>query len=143
MHAFGMYNYLHCDSWYQDSVYYIDNLGRIMNLKVMLVRKKYIILWFSNKFDLQFSLWFWCPEYWYTHTFHIWSLVSSLCKPPFLFNSILIFFPFFLLLTCIYSPPLPPVTATLMNWYNYSCLLSLREVLSPTMKVDLSDFPFS
>lgn len=36
MHAFGMYNYLHCDSWYQDSVYYIDNLGRIMNLKVML-----------------------------------------------------------------------------------------------------------
>ncbi|XP_046320678.1 nudC domain-containing protein 1 isoform X1 [Marmota monax] len=36
MHAFGMYNYLHCDSWYQDSVYYIDNLGRIMNLTVML-----------------------------------------------------------------------------------------------------------
>ncbi|XP_049629843.1 nudC domain-containing protein 1 [Suncus etruscus] len=36
MHAFGMYNYLHCDSWYQDSVYYIDNLGRIMNLAVML-----------------------------------------------------------------------------------------------------------
>lgn len=41
MHAFGMYNYLHCDSWYQDSVYYVDNLGRIMNLTVMLVRKKY------------------------------------------------------------------------------------------------------
>lgn len=36
MHAFGMYNYLHCDSWNQDSVYYIDNLGRIMNLTVML-----------------------------------------------------------------------------------------------------------
>ncbi|XP_006830708.1 PREDICTED: nudC domain-containing protein 1 [Chrysochloris asiatica] len=36
MNAFGMYNYLHCDSWYQDSVYYIDNLGRIMNLTVML-----------------------------------------------------------------------------------------------------------
>ncbi|XP_038411272.1 nudC domain-containing protein 1 isoform X4 [Canis lupus baileyi] len=36
MHAFGMYNYLHCDSWYQDSVYYIDNLGRVMNLTVML-----------------------------------------------------------------------------------------------------------
>ncbi|XP_004640149.1 nudC domain-containing protein 1 [Octodon degus] len=36
MHAFGMYNYLHCDSWYQDSVYYIDSLGRIMNLTVML-----------------------------------------------------------------------------------------------------------
>lgn len=46
MHAFGMYNYLHCDSWYQDSVYYIDNLGRIMNLAVMLVRKKYIVLGF-------------------------------------------------------------------------------------------------
>lgn len=39
MHAFGMYNYLHCDSWYQDSVYYIDTLGRIMNLTVMLVRE--------------------------------------------------------------------------------------------------------
>ncbi|XP_019654694.1 nudC domain-containing protein 1 isoform X3 [Ailuropoda melanoleuca] len=37
MHAFGMYNYLHCDSWYQDSVYYIDNLGRVMNLTVMLI----------------------------------------------------------------------------------------------------------
>ncbi|XP_008849717.1 nudC domain-containing protein 1 [Nannospalax galili] len=36
MHAFGMYNYLHCDAWYQDSVYYIDSLGRIMNLTVML-----------------------------------------------------------------------------------------------------------
>ncbi|XP_059103462.1 nudC domain-containing protein 1 isoform X2 [Peromyscus eremicus] len=36
MHAFGMYNYLHCDAWYQDSVYYIDNLGRIMNLTVVL-----------------------------------------------------------------------------------------------------------
>ncbi|XP_055482679.1 nudC domain-containing protein 1 isoform X3 [Psammomys obesus] len=36
MHAFGMYNYLHYDVWYQDSVYYIDNLGRIMNLTVML-----------------------------------------------------------------------------------------------------------
>uniref|UniRef100_A0A8C0C784 NudC domain-containing protein 1 n=1 Tax=Balaenoptera musculus TaxID=9771 RepID=A0A8C0C784_BALMU len=36
MHAFGMYNYLHCDSWYQDSVYYVDNVGRIMNLTVML-----------------------------------------------------------------------------------------------------------
>ena len=46
MHAFGMYNYLHCDPWYQDSVYYIDNLGRIMNLTVMLVRKRSIILGF-------------------------------------------------------------------------------------------------
>ncbi|XP_007932959.1 nudC domain-containing protein 1 [Orycteropus afer afer] len=36
MHAFGMYNYLHSDSWYQDSVYYVDILGRIMKLTVML-----------------------------------------------------------------------------------------------------------
>ncbi|XP_058524532.1 nudC domain-containing protein 1 isoform X2 [Ochotona princeps] len=36
MHAFGMFNYLHCDSWNQDSVYYIDTLGRIMTLTVML-----------------------------------------------------------------------------------------------------------
>nr|XP_004661446.1 nudC domain-containing protein 1 [Jaculus jaculus] len=36
MHAFGMYNYLHCDPWCQDSVYFIDSLGRIMNLSVML-----------------------------------------------------------------------------------------------------------
>uniref|UniRef100_A0A4W2BS43 Uncharacterized protein n=1 Tax=Bos indicus x Bos taurus TaxID=30522 RepID=A0A4W2BS43_BOBOX len=47
--AFGMCNYLHCDSWYQDSVYSIDNLGRMMNSKVMLVRKKSSILGFSNK----------------------------------------------------------------------------------------------
>ncbi|KAB0360192.1 hypothetical protein FD754_004348 [Muntiacus muntjak] len=55
MHAFGMYNYLHCDSWYQDSVYSTDNLGRIMNSKVMLVRKKSLVLGFSNKFHSQFS----------------------------------------------------------------------------------------
>ncbi|KAM4865114.1 nudC domain-containing protein 1 [Thomomys bottae] len=36
MCAFGMYNYLYHDSWNEDSVYYIDNLGRIMNLTVML-----------------------------------------------------------------------------------------------------------
>ena len=51
MHAFGMYNYLHSDSWYQDSVYYIDNLGRVMNLTVMLVRKIPVIRGFSNKSD--------------------------------------------------------------------------------------------
>ncbi|XP_067323431.1 nudC domain-containing protein 1 [Anolis sagrei] len=34
MRAFGMYNYLHLDSWYQDSVYYVDQLGRVMNLSV-------------------------------------------------------------------------------------------------------------
>uniref|UniRef100_A0A8D0F9Q6 Uncharacterized protein n=1 Tax=Strix occidentalis caurina TaxID=311401 RepID=A0A8D0F9Q6_STROC len=37
MRAFGMYNYLHLDSWYQDNVYYVDQFGRVMNLSVTLV----------------------------------------------------------------------------------------------------------
>ncbi|KAJ7338053.1 hypothetical protein JRQ81_010579, partial [Phrynocephalus forsythii] len=36
MRAFGMYNYLHLDLWYQDNVYYVDQLGRVMNLSVTL-----------------------------------------------------------------------------------------------------------
>ncbi|XP_068789234.1 nudC domain-containing protein 1 isoform X1 [Struthio camelus] len=36
MRAFGMYNYLHLDSWYQDNVYYIDQFGRVMNVSVTL-----------------------------------------------------------------------------------------------------------
>ncbi|XP_071410077.1 nudC domain-containing protein 1 [Pithys albifrons albifrons] len=36
MRAFGMYNYLHLDSWYQDNVYYVDQFGRVMNLSVTL-----------------------------------------------------------------------------------------------------------
>lgn len=40
MRAFGMYNYLHLDSWYQDNVYYVDQFGRVMNLSVTLVRIK-------------------------------------------------------------------------------------------------------
>ncbi|XP_060099299.1 nudC domain-containing protein 1 [Heteronotia binoei] len=36
MRAFGMYNYLQLDSWHQDNVYYIDQLGRVMNLSVAL-----------------------------------------------------------------------------------------------------------
>ncbi|NXC20863.1 NUDC1 protein, partial [Corythaeola cristata] len=36
MHAFGMYNYLHLDCWYQDNVYYVDQFGRVMNLSVTL-----------------------------------------------------------------------------------------------------------
>ncbi|XP_061461167.1 nudC domain-containing protein 1 isoform X2 [Rhineura floridana] len=36
MRAFGMYNYLHLDPWYQDNVYYVDQLGRVMNLSVTL-----------------------------------------------------------------------------------------------------------
>ncbi|KAF4798115.1 NudC domain-containing protein 1 [Turdus rufiventris] len=37
MRAFGMYNYLHLDSWYQDNVYYVDQFGRVMNLSVTLI----------------------------------------------------------------------------------------------------------
>lgn len=44
MRAFGMYNYLHLDSWYQDNVYYVDQFGRVMNLSVTLVR----IIFFST-----------------------------------------------------------------------------------------------
>ncbi|NXA39289.1 NUDC1 protein, partial [Eudromia elegans] len=36
MRAFGMFNYLHLDSWYQDNVYYIDQYGRVMNVSVTL-----------------------------------------------------------------------------------------------------------
>ncbi|XP_053104273.1 nudC domain-containing protein 1 isoform X2 [Hemicordylus capensis] len=36
MRAFGMYNYLHLDPWYQDNIYYVDQLGRVMNLSVTL-----------------------------------------------------------------------------------------------------------
>ncbi|XP_072459371.1 nudC domain-containing protein 1 isoform X2 [Notamacropus eugenii] len=36
MRAFGMFNYLYCDSWNQDNIYFVDQLGRIMNLTVTL-----------------------------------------------------------------------------------------------------------
>ncbi|XP_043544682.1 nudC domain-containing protein 1 isoform X1 [Chiloscyllium plagiosum] len=36
MCVFGMYNYLHCDRWYPDSVYYIDQHERIMHLDITL-----------------------------------------------------------------------------------------------------------
>lgn len=42
MRAFGMYNYLHLDSWYQDNVYYVDQFGRVMNLSVTLVRINFL-----------------------------------------------------------------------------------------------------
>ncbi|KAL0962611.1 hypothetical protein UPYG_G00342580 [Umbra pygmaea] len=35
--AFGMYNYLHIDPWYEDSVYFVDCKGRVLNLNVTLV----------------------------------------------------------------------------------------------------------
>ncbi|XP_066572053.1 nudC domain-containing protein 1 [Amia ocellicauda] len=36
MRAFGMYNYLHIDPWYEDSVYYVDQKDRVLNLTVTL-----------------------------------------------------------------------------------------------------------
>ncbi|XP_059412025.1 nudC domain-containing protein 1 [Carassius carassius] len=34
--AFGMYNYLHIDPWYEDSVYFVDSKGRVLNVTVTL-----------------------------------------------------------------------------------------------------------
>uniref|UniRef100_A0A3P8Y0V0 NudC domain-containing protein 1 n=1 Tax=Esox lucius TaxID=8010 RepID=A0A3P8Y0V0_ESOLU len=34
--AFGMYNYLHIDPWYEDSVYFVDCKGRVLNFTVTL-----------------------------------------------------------------------------------------------------------
>ncbi|GAA6076378.1 nudC domain-containing protein 1 isoform X1 [Tachysurus ichikawai] len=36
MKAFGMYNYLHSDPWDEESVYFIDCKGRVLNMKVTL-----------------------------------------------------------------------------------------------------------
>ncbi|XP_077363659.1 nudC domain-containing protein 1 isoform X2 [Festucalex cinctus] len=36
MRAFGMYNYLHLDPWYQDSVLFVDCKGRVLNFTVTL-----------------------------------------------------------------------------------------------------------
>ncbi|KAJ8268128.1 hypothetical protein COCON_G00133000 [Conger conger] len=36
MRAFGMYNYLLIDPWYDDSVYFMDCMGRVLNLTVTL-----------------------------------------------------------------------------------------------------------
>ncbi|XP_066531985.1 nudC domain-containing protein 1 isoform X2 [Hoplias malabaricus] len=36
MKAFGMYNYLHIDPWYEESVYFIDCKGRVLNQTVTL-----------------------------------------------------------------------------------------------------------
>lgn len=37
MRAFGMYNYLHLDPWYEDSVLFVDCKGRVLGLSVTLV----------------------------------------------------------------------------------------------------------
>ncbi|KAK5613451.1 NudC domain-containing protein 1 [Crenichthys baileyi] len=36
MRAFGMYNYLHLDPWYEDSVLFVDCQGRVLSLTVTL-----------------------------------------------------------------------------------------------------------
>lgn len=36
MRAFGMYNYLHLDPWYEDSVLFVDCKGRVLSLTVIL-----------------------------------------------------------------------------------------------------------
>ncbi|XP_008298036.1 nudC domain-containing protein 1 [Stegastes partitus] len=36
MRAFGMYNYLHLDPWYEDSVVFVDCKGRVLSLTVTL-----------------------------------------------------------------------------------------------------------
>ncbi|KAL6460400.1 hypothetical protein MHYP_G00303660 [Metynnis hypsauchen] len=36
MKAFGMYNYLHIDPWYEESVYFVDCKGRVLSLTVTL-----------------------------------------------------------------------------------------------------------
>lgn len=37
MRAFGMYNYLHLDPWYEDSVLFVDCKGRVLSLTITLV----------------------------------------------------------------------------------------------------------
>lgn len=37
MRAFGMYNYLHLDPWYEDNVLFVDCKGRVLSLTVTLV----------------------------------------------------------------------------------------------------------
>lgn len=35
--AFGMYNHLHLDPWYEDSVLFVDGRGRVLSFTVILV----------------------------------------------------------------------------------------------------------
>jgi hypothetical protein len=51
--AFGMYNYLHIDPWYEDSVFFVDCKGRLLNLTVTLVSISQNAWWVSCKFLLK------------------------------------------------------------------------------------------
>lgn len=44
MQAFGMFNYLHLDPWYEDTVLFVDCKGRVLSLTVTLVRCLLFIL---------------------------------------------------------------------------------------------------
>ena len=48
MRAFGMYNYLHLDPWYEDSVFFVDCKGRVLSLTVTLVSFKVLLLFHSR-----------------------------------------------------------------------------------------------
>uniref|UniRef100_A0A8C6M7A3 Uncharacterized protein n=1 Tax=Nothobranchius furzeri TaxID=105023 RepID=A0A8C6M7A3_NOTFU len=37
MRAFGMFNYLHLDYWYEDSILFVDCKGRVLSLSVTLL----------------------------------------------------------------------------------------------------------
>lgn len=47
--AFGMYNYLHLDPWYEESVLFVDCKGRVLCLTVTLVRSQCILTFLLNK----------------------------------------------------------------------------------------------
>lgn len=40
--AFGMYNHLHLDPWYEDSVLFVDGRGRVLSFTVILVSYRVI-----------------------------------------------------------------------------------------------------
>lgn len=42
MQAFGMYNHLHLDPWYDDSVLFVDSKGRVLSFTVILVSNSII-----------------------------------------------------------------------------------------------------
>lgn len=50
--AFGMYNYLHLDPWYEESVLFVDSKGRVLCLTITLVSCKCIRA-FKNSIDTQ------------------------------------------------------------------------------------------
>lgn len=56
MRAFGMYNYLHLDPWYEDSVLFVDCKGRVLSLTVTLVRIQSFLFFSLNSLFLAWSI---------------------------------------------------------------------------------------